>query len=250
MAPLELVHTDLCGPFRTAGVDGSLYFISVIDDSTRIIWGRLVQAKSEVFASFRAYKAWAETQHPGHRLQRVRMDGGGEYSSGAFLRWLDQQGIVVERTASYTPAQNGVAERENRTLLEAMGAMMFAANLPPQYWPEALRTAIHIRNRSPTRALFNVTPYELWWRKKPNIGHLRAYGCLAYAHIPKQHQQGKLALRWKATVDGARQRQGLDPALLHNQLVEKVTVERLVHGREHERYRRMPNIPPWQRYNG
>ena len=195
MAPLALVHTDLCGPFRTAGVDGSLYFISVIDDSTRIIWGRVLQAKSEVFASFRAYKAWAETQHPGHRLQRVRMDGGANTLQGAFLRWLDQQGIVVERTAPYTPAQNGVAERENRTLLEAMRAMMLAANLPPQYWPEALRTAIHIRNRSPTRALFNVTPYELWWRKKPNIGHLRAYGCLAYAHIPKQHQQGKLAER-------------------------------------------------------
>ena len=61
---------------------------------------------------------------------------------------------------------------------------------------------------------------------------------------------GKDHLRWKATVDGARQRQGLDPALLHNQLVEKVTVKRLVHGREHERYRRTPNIPPWRRCNG
>ena len=196
-APLELVHTDVCGPFRVRGLGGALYFMVVVDDYSRHIWIRFLTDRKDVFLHFRAYKAWAEKVHSaaGHRIKRVRMDGGGEYASNAFMRWLDEQGIEVQRTAPYTPAQNGVAERVMRILADLMRAMMIAATLPHEHWVEAILAAVYVRNRSPTRAVPNMTPYEAFYGKRPTLGHLRAYGCLAYVHIPEKQQQGKLAAR-------------------------------------------------------
>lgn len=196
-APLELVHTDVCGPFRVRGTGGALYFMTVVDDHSRLIWIRFLTDRKDIFLQFRAFRAWAENVHSaaGHRVKRVRMDGGGEYASHAFTRWLDQQGIEVERTPPYTSSQNGVAERVNRTLADLMRSMMVSAQLPHQYWVEAIQAAVLIRNRSPTHAVPDMTPYEAFYGKRPTLDRLRAYGCLAYVHIPTERQQGKLAPR-------------------------------------------------------
>jgi hypothetical protein len=177
---------------------GALYFLTIIDDNTNLVWIRFVPDRKDIFLHFRAFKTWAENQHSaaGHRIKRVRMDGGGEYASHAFTRWLDQQGIEVQRTTPHTPSQNGVAERFNRTLADLVRSMMIAAELPHQYWVECCQAAVYIRNRSPTRAVSDKTPYEAFYGKRPTLGHLRAYGCLAYVHIQTaQRQQGKFAPR-------------------------------------------------------
>ncbi|MCO5608214.1 hypothetical protein L7F22_062420 [Adiantum nelumboides] len=91
----------------------------------------------------------------------------------------------------YTPQQNGVAERKNRSLMEMARCMLKAKSLPHKLWMEAVACAAHVLNKCPTRALKTITPYESWYDRKPSVSYLRVFGCLAYAHIPKQ-LRGKL----------------------------------------------------------
>ena len=99
------------------------------------------------------------------------------------------EGINREFTIKKTPEQNGVAERMNRTIQETMRSMLSESGLPKRFWAEALSTAIYLRNRSPTKAVIGMTPLESWSGKKPNVEHLRVFGCLCYAHIPKDERK-------------------------------------------------------------
>ena len=91
-------------------------------------------------------------------------------------------GICHEFTVPNTPQQNGVAEHMNRTLVETVHSLLVHAKLPRKFWAEALSTAVYLRNRSPTKAVESMTPYEAWTRKKPSVGHFRVFGCHAYSH--------------------------------------------------------------------
>ena len=88
-----------------------------------------------------------------------------------------------------TPEQNGVAERQNRTLVESVRAMLTQVKLPKKFWVEALNTAVYLRNRSPTKAVNHATPFEAWTGDKPDVSHLFSFGCTAYAHIPKDERK-------------------------------------------------------------
>ena len=93
----------------------------------------------------------------------------GEYLSKEFDSYLHSKGIKHELSAPYSPAQNGVAEMFNRTLVESAHTMMAQAKLPEHYWAEAVATAAYLRNRMPTRSLKSTTPYEKWYDRKPNL---------------------------------------------------------------------------------
>ena len=88
-----------------------------------------------------------------------------------------------------TPQQNGVAERLNRTMVETTRSMLIDAKLPYRFWAEALSTAVYLRNRSPIKAVDGITPSEAWTGKKPDVAHMRVFGCEAYAHIPKDERR-------------------------------------------------------------
>lgn len=118
------------------------------------------------------------------KLQVFRSDRGGEYVNNELKDYLNAQGIKVQYTASYTPQQNGVAERKNRTLIEAVRTMLADACLPNQYWGEAVVTAAYIQNKLPTRER-EVTPYQLRHNKKPDLSFLKVFGCRAFAHVLK-----------------------------------------------------------------
>ena len=77
----------------------------------------------------------------------------------------------------------------NRTLVEKRGSMLFYAHLPLKFWAEALSTAVYLRNRSPTKAVEDKTPYEAWSGDRPNVKHLRVFGCIAYAHVLKDERK-------------------------------------------------------------
>ena len=97
------------------------------------------------------------------------------------------QQIDHEETDAESPEQNGVAERLNRILMDKARAMVARAGLSKRFWAEAVNMANYLRNCSPCQSLRgHVTPYEAWHGKKPDIAHLRTFGCIAYARIPER----------------------------------------------------------------
>ena len=179
---LQLVHSDVCGPMPAESLGGHKYFVTFIDDYSRCCAVYFLKQKSEVFNKFKEFEM-ITTSDCGHKIEGLRTDNGGEYISNEFKDYLKSRGIRHELTIPYTPEQNGVAERLNRTLMESARSMMFHAGLSNNYWAEAIATAAHLRNRSVTTAT-NTTPYERWYDQKPDLTNLRVFGCMAYAHVP------------------------------------------------------------------
>lgn len=150
--PLELIHTDVCGPFQPAAWDGGKMFVSFIDDFTHFTAVYVIKAKSDVLAMFKKYSAMAEA-HFERRVARVRCDNGGEYVNEGFIQFCETKGIVMETTAPYTPQQNGVAERMNRTIMERSSAMLDGSAFERYMWNEVVNAAVFVINRNPTSAL-------------------------------------------------------------------------------------------------
>jgi transposase InsO family protein len=113
--PLHLVHSDLCGPFSSPSFSRCKYFLTFIDNFSIRTWVYFLKLKSEVFDKFLAYKALAEKKYR-RQIQNLRTDNGGEYVNNNFTSYFTTQGIQMKQTISYTPQQNGVAERKNCTL--------------------------------------------------------------------------------------------------------------------------------------
>ena len=199
---LELIHTDICGPFPTASWNGQQYFITFIDDYSRYGYLYLIHEKSQSLDVFKASKAEVENQL-GTKIKAVKSDRGGEYYGrydgsgeqrpGPFAKFLEECGIVPQYTMPGKPSMNGVAERRNRTLKDMVRSMISHSSLPESLWGEALKTAVYILNRVPSKVV-SKTPYELWTGKKPVIKHLHIWGCPAEARPYRPHE-GKLDSR-------------------------------------------------------
>jgi transposase InsO family protein len=176
---LALVHSDLCGPFQEPSLGGSLYFVMFIDDCTRHARVYMIARKDAMTIRnvFAEYKAVVEGETR-HQILKIRTDNGKEYQ-GIFGEYLRKHHIQHQTTAAYTPQMNGTAERLNRTLLETARAMLSAHDIPLRFWGEAISTAMHIKNRMPNSSIKFKTPYELWYGRKPSLGHLRIFGCMA-----------------------------------------------------------------------
>jgi transposase InsO family protein len=197
--PLYVVHTDVCGPLPEPAMGtGALYFVSFIDEYSSFATVYLLRTKDQALDAFRQYKAWAEN-YTGYSIKHLQSDGGGEYISGQFTSFLYIMGIQRHLTVARTPQQNGVAERFNRTIMDSARSMLHATGLPGEYWGDAVSTAVYVRNRLPTRALNGVTPYEAWRGEKPNLSHLRVWGCLTHVHVHRV-KRNKLAPRARACV--------------------------------------------------
>lgn len=186
---LELVHSDVCGPMNVDSFGGSKFFLTFIDDYSHKSFVFMIKQKSEVFEKFKEFKSLAETQ-TGRKIKILRTDGGSEYIGKEFIKLFKRSGIMHQTTTAYTPQQNGVAERLNRTLAEKARCMLIDANLSVKFWAEAINTAAYIINRIPCRSTAeNKTPEELWSGIRPRISHLKVFGCQVMVHIPKQKRK-------------------------------------------------------------
>ena len=125
-----------------------------------------LRSKSEVSEKFVEYKALVENQ-TGHKIKVFRSDNGTEYVNERLSSLLRRCGIKHETTVPYSPQQNGIAERLNRTLVERARSMLMESHLSVDLWAEAVATAVYLRNRSPTKALSAVTPQEAWRGHNP-----------------------------------------------------------------------------------
>ncbi len=180
---LERVYSDVAGPSRTKSlIEEHRYAINFIDDNTRYTALYTLKNKSDALKFFQ--KFIAEHGHPNElEIGGIRSDNGGEYTSEQFQQFCLDNKIKREFTIPHTPQQNGVAERNWRTLFDMTRSMLKEANLDSRFWARALKTAVFIRNRCLTSANHQqITPYELFFGKKPDLSRVRIFGCKAFVY--------------------------------------------------------------------
>jgi len=152
--PLELIHSDLCGPISPMSLSSCRYFILYIDDYSRLSWVFFLRTKTsaEICAVFREFKTMVELKFGPYRITRLRSDNGkGEYDNAEFRSILTESGISFEPAPPYTQHKNGISERMIQTHNAKARAMMLDSRLPPNLSWEAINTVNYLYARSPTR---------------------------------------------------------------------------------------------------
>ncbi|CAM8943799.1 unnamed protein product [Rhodiola kirilowii] len=192
---LEYVHSDLWGPAQVSTAGGRNYFVSFIDYYSRRVWIYLLKSKTEVLDCFKSWKLSVESETD-LKVKCLRTDNGLEFCNKFFDDYCAENGIKRHLTVSYTPQQNGIAKRMNRTLLEKARCMLISSDLKSSMWGEAVICAAYLINRSPCSAIEFKVPLEMWLNKKIHLEHLRPFGCTAYAKV----SEGKLEPRAIKTV--------------------------------------------------
>jgi hypothetical protein len=169
----------------SSSINGYVYYVSLIDDYSRWTWLYLLKSKDEVFSKFKEFKALIENLCE-RKIKILRSDNGGEYTSKEFVNFCKDVGIKRELTTPYKPQKNGVAERKNKTIMEAMKTMIHDQDLPMCLWAKAAMAAVYVQNQLSHSALGLKTPKEMFTRKKPKVSHLKIFGCPVFIHIPKE----------------------------------------------------------------
>ena len=134
---LHVVYSDVCGPFEVPSLGGNRFFVSFVDEFSRKMWTYLLKVKSEVFENLKKFTAMTEKQS-GKKLKILRTDGGGEFNSREIEAFCTDKGILHEVTTPYTPQQNGVVERRNRTIMNIVRSMLRGKNLLKPYGEKQL----------------------------------------------------------------------------------------------------------------
>lgn len=190
---LQIVHSDVVGPFRCESTNRSKYFVTFIDDCSRWCEIYFLRKKSGVFEAFKLYQALVERQ-TGCKIKNLQSDNGREYCNNEFSGYLARNGIVHRLTIAHTPQQNGVAERKNRTLLDMARCLLLQSNMPAHFWSEAVAMACYLRNRCPTNALHGAIPFEKWMKRELTLDKLFIFGAKVMV-LNKNPNKDKLAQR-------------------------------------------------------
>ena len=156
---LELLHGDLCGPITPSTLGGNRYVFVIIDGHTRNMWTILLKEKSEAFGKFKKLRASIE-QETGVSIKTLQTDRGGEFTSSEFNALCAENGIQRHLTVPYSPQQNGVVERRNRKILAMTRSILKHMMVPNYMWGEAVRHDTYLINRTTTRTLPAMNPYE------------------------------------------------------------------------------------------
>lgn len=193
-SPYEKVHLDLIQ--MTWAYNSDRWIIHLTCDLTRMQHVITTAHKSLTAEHVKSAILWIQKQY--HTpVKIIRMDGESTLTGMTFGSWAASMGIQIETSAPYTPEQNGSAERSGGVILTRARSMRIGAHLPEDMWPEVVKTAAYLLNKTPTRQLGWQTPSEALNQAlgKPNspenIAHLRVYGCRAYPldkHVPKSRK--------------------------------------------------------------
>ncbi|KAK1697026.1 hypothetical protein QYE76_013723 [Lolium multiflorum] len=195
--PLELLHLDLFGPSHYDTLGGSKYGLVIVDDYSRYSWVFLLKSKDETHREFITFAKKAQRMYESE-IKAIRTDNGTKFKNYTMQEFVDDEGIKHEFSAPYTPQQNGVVERKNRTIIEMARTMLSEFNSPHNFWGEAISTAVHYSNRLFLRPLHNKTPYELLTGNKPNVMYIRVFGCKCLV----KNNKGKLGKFETRTIEG------------------------------------------------
>jgi hypothetical protein len=180
----DTIYVDLWGPMLPA-MGGETYALLIVDEFSGYTWGRFLMMKSQ--AAEHIINFIRVQDRAGNRVQQIRSDRGGEFTSRVLQDFFNQMEIVHSKSPPYTPQYQGKVERMNRTVGEMAHAMRVGAKLETPFWSWAWETAIFLRNRSPTTSNeHSVTPYQVMTGEKPQLKNLLIFGARAEAHVPSE----------------------------------------------------------------
>ncbi|GJY32861.1 putative ribonuclease H-like domain-containing protein [Tanacetum coccineum] len=174
--PLELLHMDLFGPVSVESINKKKYCLVVTDDCSKFSWVFFLAYKDETYDMLHDLIVGLENRLR-HKVKTIRCDNGTEFKNQLMNEFCAKKGIKREYSIARTPQQNGVAERKNRTLIEAARTMLADSLLPIQFWAEAVNTACYVLNRVLVTKPQMKTPYEILMGRSPNISFMRPFGC-------------------------------------------------------------------------
>ncbi|GJS75774.1 putative ribonuclease H-like domain-containing protein [Tanacetum coccineum] len=174
--PLHLLHTDLFGPVAIRSIMHKVYCLVVTDDYSRFSWVFFLATKDETSEILQNFIKGIENQLD-YKVKIIRSDNGTEFKNKELNQFCQNKGIHREFSVARTPQQNGVAERKNRTLIEAARTMLADSKLPTTFWAEAVNTACYVQNRVLVIKPHNKTPYELLLGRPPLLSFMRPFGC-------------------------------------------------------------------------
>ncbi|GJW01357.1 putative ribonuclease H-like domain-containing protein [Tanacetum coccineum] len=174
--PLQMLHMDLFGPTFVNSLMKKMYCLVVTDDFSRFSWVFFLATKDETSEILKTFITGIENLID-LRVKVIRCDNGTEFKNRVMNQFCEMKGIKREFSVARTPQQNGVAERKNRTLIEAARTMLADSKLPTTFWAEAVNTACYVQNRVLVIKPHNKTPYELFLGRKPALSFMRPFGC-------------------------------------------------------------------------
>ncbi|GKC91579.1 putative ribonuclease H-like domain-containing protein [Tanacetum coccineum] len=174
--PLQMLHMDLFGLTFVKSLMKKMYCLVVIDDFSRFSWVFFLATKDETSEILKTFITGIENLID-LRVKVIRCDNGTEFKNRVMNQFCEMKGIKREFSVARTPQQNGVAERKNRTLIEAARTMLADSKLPTTFWAEAVNTACYVQNRVLVIKPHNKTPYELFLGRKPALSFMRPFGC-------------------------------------------------------------------------
>ncbi|GKA78890.1 putative ribonuclease H-like domain-containing protein [Tanacetum coccineum] len=171
-----MLHMDLFGPTNVKSLMKKSYCLVVTDDFSRFSWVFFLATKDETSGILKTFITEIENQLD-HKVKVIRCDNGTEFKNSVMNQFCEMKGIKREFSVARTPQQNGVAERRNRTLIEAARTMLVDSKLPTTFWAEAVNTACYVLNRVLVIKPHNKTPYELIRGRTPLIDFMKPFGC-------------------------------------------------------------------------
>jgi hypothetical protein len=165
----------------------------IVDDYSRFTWVFFLQDKSETQGTLKRFLRRAQNEFE-IKVKKMRRDNGSEFKNLQVKEYLEEEGIKHEFSAPYTPHQNGVVERKNRTLIDMARIMLGEYKTPERFWSEDVNTACHAINRLYLHRLLKKIPYELLTCNKPNVSYFRVFGSKYYILV-KKGRHSKFALK-------------------------------------------------------
>lgn len=184
---LDLIHTDVNGPMPEESLGGHRYFVSFIDDYSKKVFLYPMKLKSEVYDKLVQFKNLVENQL-GRKIKAFRSDNGTEYINKQMDNLFTNSGIIHQKTIVYTPQQNGVAERYNRSIMEKVRCLLLDSKLDNKFWAEAALTAVYLLNLLPKGKELK-SANELWNGENIDMKKLRIFGETAMIFVPKEKRK-------------------------------------------------------------
>ncbi|GJY55513.1 ribonuclease H-like domain-containing protein [Tanacetum coccineum] len=182
----DIIHSDLwTSPIPS--LSGFKYYVVFLDHYSQYVWVYPLVRKSDVLSKFMLFRNFVHTQFK-CEIKSFQCDHGGEFDNHTFHKLFASHGIQFRFSCPKTSQQNGKSERMIRTINNLIRTLLFQANLPPNYWLEALNMAVYILNILPSRAIDNDIPYTRLLQTNPDYSLLRTFGCLCYPHLDPSHK--------------------------------------------------------------